>query len=294
MWNVDRGTGARSMLHRRVVIAAVFVGWAAGVPAAGTEVGFYFSGTVLSVFQDPFQAGITSNTPVSGRVLYDTNSPATDPISGCDCMGFRQHIVGGFTATFGDTVVRTDDYVVQVKNNLSQPGGLVLDTLSVRFSSFNPPLASPLWVNGSAYPTSWFQVNIDGPGDTFPDASLPQSLDLNHFTSLWNFLDDDTTDLQIGVVFRNTTLSALLVPPGDYNGDGNVDEQDFAKWQSTYGSSSILDADGNHNGIVDAGDYVVWRKHMGTTLTGSATPEPNTLLMLIFGAVMLGWSNGRH
>src|SRR3954469_25393066 len=135
------------MIRGFVIIAALLF-FAVANPMMGAEVGFYFSGAVANVFQDPFHAQLTASptTTVAGRVLYDSNSLPSDPMAGCDCMGYRQHIVGGFTAMFGNTSVRADDYVVQVKNNLTQPAAGPLDTLSVRFSSgFSPPLASPLW-----------------------------------------------------------------------------------------------------------------------------------------------------
>jgi hypothetical protein len=228
--------------------------------------------------------------------LYDTDSLPTDPIAGCDCMGYRQHIAGGFTAMFGNTSVRADDYVVQVKNNLNQPSG-PLDTISVRFSGgFSPPLASPLWVNGNAYPTSWFQVNVDGPKDTFTDASLPQSLDLRTFSSIYNFLDDVTGDLQIGVLFRNDSLSAFTTQPGDYDSDGQVAGGDDALWQSTFGSASVLDADGNRNGVVDAADYVIWRKNVSGALNDATVPEPNMLFLLASELLILasGFAGSRR
>jgi hypothetical protein len=254
-------------------------------------VGFYFSGTVINVFQDPFQAGITytPTTNVSGRVLFDTGSPATDPIATCDCMGYRQHIPGGFTALFGNNTFRADDYVVQIKNDVSQPWGLV-DTISVRFSAgFSPPLSSPLIVNGSPYPESWFQVNADGPSYTFHDSSMPQSLDLSSFISPYNFLDEITTDLPIGVVFSNSMLFAFMTQAGDYNGDSWVGWPDYQRWQETFGSTSILDADGNRDGIINSADYVIWRKIASLVQTQASVPEPAALSMLV-GEFLTLWT----
>jgi chitinase len=74
---------------------------------------------------------------------------------------------------------------------------------------------------------------------------------------------------------------ALLAVPGDYDGDRDVDADDFAVWAGTFGSESDLDADGNENLVVDAADYVIWRKNAVTG--GSATaavPEPHSALLL--------------
>jgi hypothetical protein len=76
----------------------------------------------------------------------------------------------------------------------------------------------------------------------------------------------------------------LLTParPGDYHGDGNVDSADYSTWQSEFGSSSKLAADGNLDGVVSAADYVVWRKIQIVGNTSSfadgpkGVPEPGT------------------
>jgi hypothetical protein len=80
----------------------------------------------------------------------------------------------------------------------------------------------------------------------------------------------------------------LLTParPGDYNTDGDVDEEDFALWRSTFGST-VLSADGNRDGRVDAADYVIWRKNSLSAATNASevlplsVPEP-----INFGAVV--------
>jgi hypothetical protein len=87
----------------------------------------------------------------------------------------------------------------------------------------------------------------------------------------------------------------LLTParPGDYNGDGLVDANDFAAWRSTFGSTADASADGNGDGIVDAVDYAVWRKNRtstgaGSTTTGPASvPEPEALAFVMTGLAVL-------
>jgi hypothetical protein len=55
------------------------------------------------------------------------------------------------------------------------------------------------------------------------------------------------------------TQFAPIVQVGDYNGDGSVTLADRGTWQSLYGSTTSLAADGNGDGVVNSADYAVWR-----------------------------------
>jgi polygalacturonase len=87
-----------------------------------------------------------------------------------------------------------------------------------------------------------------------------------------------------------------FVLPGDYDGNGTVDGQDYNIWQSSFGSTTSLAADGNGNGTVDAGDYTVWRDHLGASAgsgagarsSAAAVPEPSTLWLALLAAGL--WS----
>jgi hypothetical protein len=90
------------------------------------------------------------------------------------------------------------------------------------------------------------------------------------------------------------TFVTLLTPaqPGDYNADGQVDENDYMTWRVAFGSAEPT-ADGNGDGRVDAADYVIWRKNsVAAAMTSSATlplrvPEPMTVGMAVFGLAAL-------
>lgn len=74
--------------------------------------------------------------------------------------------------------------------------------------------------------------------------------------------------------------------PGDYNGDGVVDQQDLSVWKVTYGQSvNSLPADGDDDGDVDGVDFLVWQRHVGAaSATASpimAIPEPISLSLCI-------------
>ena len=84
----------------------------------------------------------------------------------------------------------------------------------------------------------------------------------------------------------------ILSLPGDYDGNGIVNADDYSKWKTSFGTSVAAGsgADGNGNGIVDAADYTIWRDHC-TPLVGSsatAVPEPAAWNLFALGGVTLG------
>jgi hypothetical protein len=90
------------------------------------------------------------------------------------------------------------------------------------------------------------------------------------------------------------TFVTLLTPavPGDYNGDGSVDESDYAAWRGGFASMSDH---GNGDGVVDAADYVIWRKHAALSGAGSAAvnsqnvPEPATAILAVLIAASINF-----
>ncbi|MCO6043029.1 hypothetical protein NG895_03845 [Aeoliella sp. ICT_H6.2] len=92
--------------------------------------------------------------------------------------------------------------------------------------------------------------------------------------------------------------AVIVVPdllPGDFNGDGTVDNADYLKWKDDFGSEVIptSGADGNGNGLVDIADYTIWRNTLGSTglLPDNASlvanvPEPAAIW--VAGLALLG------
>ncbi len=91
--------------------------------------------------------------------------------------------------------------------------------------------------------------------------------------------------------FELTHTSPIV---GDYNCSGSVDNDDYALWSQSFGSSGSFAADGNGNGAVDAADYVVWRanssaaKDSNVRASSQTIPEPNSELLLVLSASLAG------
>jgi hypothetical protein len=91
------------------------------------------------------------------------------------------------------------------------------------------------------------------------------------------------------------TIVSELTVSGDYLVDGVVNQLDYGVWRQSFGSTTMLDADGNLDGIVNAADYLVWRKNFGlqaNTISGgaampalspSAVPEPSAVSLFFAG-----------
>jgi len=96
---------------------------------------------------------------------------------------------------------------------------------------------------------------------------------------------DITLGRVLGFPIRRVDLEATIrvigIPTGDFNRNGSVELADFALWESSFGSTSSLAADGNGNGVVDAGDYTLWRDNFGSGggaggVEAISVPEPAT------------------
>jgi cytochrome c peroxidase len=106
--------------------------------------------------------------------------------------------------------------------------------------------------------------------------------------------------------FLNNSLfsNPFVTLPGDYNGDGVVDNADYQVWRSNVGDTSALVADGDGNNVVDTSDYVVWRKNFGRTWQDlspgsgavggpSTVPEPTGLALALLGSGWMLWRRRR-
>jgi hypothetical protein len=249
-------------------------------PIVASPIGFRFSGVVSGFPPSPMPFGISipAGSNVTGHFFYEPSSAATHllPCSG-ECIGYRQQLPNGFGATFDGAVVRADEYVVVISDNVAG-GGDKLDTVAIRFSN-TLNLEVPLVVNGVSRPNSQFSVSMNAHQTLLPDARLPPTLNpVDYPASGRGGVLDNTSAAGIDLFFSVAVLEPIA--PGDYNFDGTVDAMDYSTWKSEFGSTTAWAPDGNHNGQVDAGDYTIWRDRfdaVSENLSNLSVPEPHPL-----------------
>ena len=100
--------------------------------------------------------------------------------------------------------------------------------------------------------------------------------------------------------------AATMIPPtltsqGDFNQDGVVNSADYIAWRNADGQTGTnLAADANGDNVVNDADLTMWRAHFGMSVTAggaalgsSAVPEPASLAIAAFGA-LLTWQSVRR
>jgi hypothetical protein len=97
-----------------------------------------------------------------------------------------------------------------------------------------------------------------------------------------NALHSSFQELRVDTMLILETTSI----PGDFDGDDDVDADDLADWQASYGINGAADADGD--GDSDGRDFLIWqRNYTGPgTIVAFTVPEPTSLLVVIFGIIM--------
>ena len=127
------------------------------------------------------------------------------------------------------------------------------------------------------------ELNLDAfsytPSSIMTLIDATDSLLLGQFGTV-TFLGTTTADVNYDYAHGDVFLSNFQSPggiPGDFNGDGNVNEADLTGpqgWQARYG----IDLDGK--------DFLDWQRNYGFTSSNvSAVPEPTSLVSLLLGIV---------
>jgi hypothetical protein len=174
--------------------------------------------------------------------------------------------------------LKTDDPGVSVKILLDE--GTALETPYVK--AVIPDNQWHLYQWNLEDDGEWF--NFSGGNGTISSATV--TLDSILFTGAGN------ATLYLDNVSHNPT-GYLAAPPiaGDFNGDGNVDQDDLLAWKTGFGMPSgalAQHGDGDNDGDVDGSDFLVWQRNLGSAQTVpaaaanvAAVPEPGTVALML-------------
>jgi peptidyl-prolyl cis-trans isomerase A (cyclophilin A) len=132
---------------------------------------------------------------------------------------------------------------------------------------------------------------VVGTGMTVVDAiaALPRVNAGSPFDALpvRNFVNGNTIkDENLANVTR---IIERLLPAGDYNFDGVVNNADYLVWKNSFGSTTLAEADGNGDGVVNVADYTVWRDSMAGASQSVTIPEPTAAAIVVLGMLGAGF-----
>jgi Right handed beta helix region len=127
------------------------------------------------------------------------------------------------------------------------------------------------------------------------DAAKFLPLEADPLTGTWSSSTIPNSQLQLPafsqlILIDPAICQNCLSVAGDYDGNGQVNAQDYNAWRVAYGTATAA-ADGNLNGVVDAADYIIWRKQFTAAANGGSItvlttviPEPASFVLLILAA----------
>ena len=138
---------------------------------------------------------------------------------------------------------------------------------------------------GASFPINGYLYGTVG-GDAINGGSSHLTAD---FLSTAGFTLTCLTD---GAAYTTESSTSYIwgPAPGDANGDGAVDLQDFGLLKANFGTTTgavWAQGDFNDDGAVDLQDFGLLKANFGTAGAGAGIPEPATSLLLTPGALSL-------
>jgi cytochrome c peroxidase len=214
---------------------------------------------------NPDFASVLTPQELLGQSLYNGRGRCNDCHSGPLQTASRAHNIGLDPDNSADEGAGDGEFKSPSLRNIAERGTYMHDG---RFSSLEEVIE--FYNTGVQDNPNLDPIMRTGNGQVRRLNFAPEEVD-----ALVAFLEtlSDETFLNLDI-FSNPFVDL----PGDYNGDGVVDNQDYSTWRSAFGTS-LAAADGNGDGIVDSADYPIWRDNLGSswqTIGAAALPTSST------------------
>jgi hypothetical protein len=205
-----------------------------------------------------------------------------------------------FIYDYSDTLARPHNSTYEI--NFTGPGSFTVDAAGINVYR-QDDLGN--WTGGApvSYQDLWDQGILKANGLSGQTGDVPNGSGGLTTRQPANFSDFFSVTGTPGA--NNYVLTSLLPGAGnnngDFDGDSDVDGDDFLAWQRTLGQavSPGTGADGNGNGTVDAADLTVWRGGFGSVVaagvaSAGAVPEPTSLAVALVGLAGLAIGGSRR
>lgn len=210
---------------------------------------------------DPnFTFSVVGDTSLAIWELKNTTAPAADPLAA---------------------------YITKVELDIRPSRGGILPSL---FDNDSTP-------STSASGAGVLGIIVDAASTAQAPASVDESLPWTDPANKGDMFGLTTIDwtggkgIAPGQVFKWHDDTDLVVEPGDFDEDGDIDGDDLMQWRSGFGTeTAALPMQGNADGDgdVDGRDFLIWQRGGSTTIVPgaqlAAIPEPSGLALMAFAA----------
>ncbi|MCC6492489.1 MAG: sulfatase-like hydrolase/transferase [Pirellulales bacterium] len=198
-----------------------------------------------------------------------------DPTGQMDIQGDFNHLAGGELAIdLGGSLQGATYDTVNVLGSVDLKGDLSITLADVGGQPFAPSFGQSFEI----------LTAVEGIAGEFANVELPTLAD----------------GLQWRINYGAAVVTLNVLAAADFNGDGNVDGDDLARWSAGFGQNGEAtndDGDANSDGVVDGKDFLQWQRQLGMHSPASlaataAVPEPSGLLLLL--TAMFLTARGRY
>lgn len=155
-----------------------------------------------------------------------------------------------------------------------------------------------LWYSTESNNGPWLEIATDLPaGDTSSNSlhSFDWSTPNSDISSAWVRVRQDNMGQDYFSISESSFSITAVLGGADFTGNGNVDAEDLAIWESGFGTPSGAlpsNGDADLDADVDGTDFLVWQNEFsgaGAALEVQTVPEPSTAFALLAGMVLFLW-----